>query len=71
MPEAHHAKSEIAFSSCIGAERQQLRRREIAGDPHLDRDVLGQRLAVDDQSGTLCFGLSARYSGVMCCALRS
>ena len=43
--------------------RQQLRRRILTGDPQLDRNVLGQRVAVDHQHRYLVFRIQSQEFG--------
>ena len=70
MPEEHHECSEIAFSSCQGSAGSSFacgKWRAI----QIWIAVLSLKICPSTtSSGTLCLGLSFRYSGEFCCPLR-
>jgi hypothetical protein len=70
MPAAHQASSDIACNSSIGSAGNSL-----AAGKCLAIQIWIATFSVSGapsitSTGTLCLGLSRRYSGVMCCDLR-
>ncbi len=57
MPDAHHDMIEMAFNWAHGSFGSNLAFGNWSVDPNLDRDILGERLPVDDQHRDFVLGI--------------
>jgi hypothetical protein len=70
MPEAHHANSEIACSSCIGSAGSSFAAGKLRAIQIWIATFSVSGAPSITKTGTLCFGLICRYSAVVCCERR-
>ncbi len=70
MPEEHHAIKDIACSSCHGSLGSNFAAGKLRAIHIWIATLSVMVLPSTISTGTLCFGLSFKYSGVCCCSLR-